>query len=211
MGFAGSNPVLSALLLVYISYLTDKMNINRITNFLFEIATLRRLTRSHRQMIQGVNDNISDHSFRVAIIGMILANLEDCDENRVLKMCLFHDVAEARTGDTNFINKQYTDLYEKEAQKDQMQGLPIAGEILEILQEYKQRKSKESIVVKDADLLDQMILQQDYFYKDEKNRKLWQNYTEKSLATDSAKKIAKKIRESNPFEWLYQLEKDKAS
>ncbi len=185
------------------------MDINKITNFFFEIATLRRLTRSHRQMIQEVSDNISDHSFRVAIIGMILANLDQCDENKVLKMCLFHDVAEARTGDANFINKQYTVLHEKEAQKDQMQGLPIADEILEILQEYKQRKSKESIVAKDADLLDQMVLQQDYFYKDEKNRKRWQDYTEKSLITDSAKKIAKQIREANPFEWLYQLKKDK--
>ena len=187
------------------------MNVEKITNFLFEIATLRRLTRSHRQMIQEVSDNISDHSFRVAIIGMILAGLEKCDKDKVLKMCLFHDVVEARTGDANFINKQYIDLHEKEARKDQMEGLPITDEVMEILEEYEKHKSKESIVTKDADLLDQMILQQDYFYKDEKNRKLWQDYTEKSLATDSAKKIAKKIRESNPFEWLYQLEKDKTS
>ncbi|HDY72595.1 MAG TPA: HD domain-containing protein [bacterium] len=187
------------------------MDINKITNFFFEIATLRRLTRSHRQMIQEVSDNISDHSFRVTIIGMILANLEQCDENKVLKMCLFHDVAEARTGDANFINKQYTDLHEKEAQQDQIRGLPIADKVSEILQEYEERKSSEAIVAKDADLLDQMILQQEYFYKDEKNRQIWQDNTEKGLKTDSAKKIAKKIRESNPFEWLYQLEKDKTS
>jgi len=186
------------------------MDINKITNFFFEIATLRRLTRSHRQMIQEVSDNISDHSFRVAIIGMILANLEQgCDENKVLKMCLFHDVVEARTGDANFINKQYVDLREDEARKDQMKGLPIANKILEILEEYEERKSKESIVAKDADLLDQMILQQEYFYKDEENRKMWQDHSEKSLKTDSAKKLAKKIRQSNPFEWLYQLAEDK--
>ena len=55
------------------------MNPEKIVNFLFEIASLRRLTRSHRQVIQGVTDNIADHSFRVAIIGMILAKLEGCD------------------------------------------------------------------------------------------------------------------------------------
>ncbi|XOB42600.1 MAG: HD domain-containing protein [Candidatus Nealsonbacteria bacterium] len=185
------------------------MNINKITNFFFEIATLRRLTRSHRQMIQEVSDNISDHSFRVAIIGMILASLELCNENKVLKMCLFHDVAETRIGDANFINKQYVDLHEEEAQKDQMKGLPIANEILKVLQEYKQRKSKEAIVAKDADLLDQMVLQQEYFYKDEENRKIWQDHSEKNLKTASAKKLAKKIRQLNPFEWLYQLAEDK--
>jgi len=185
------------------------MNIDKIVNFFFEIATLRRLTRSHRQMIQEVNDNISDHSFRVAVIGMTLANLEKCDENKVLKMCLFHDAVETRVGDANFINKQYLDLHEEEARKDQMRGLPIGEEILEILKEYEQRKTKEAIVTKDADLLDQMVLQQEYFHKDSKNRKIWQNYTQEQLKTESAKKLAQKIRESNPFEWLYQLAEDK--
>ncbi len=185
------------------------MDDNKITNFFFEIATLRRLTRSHRQMIQEVSDNISDHSFRVAIIGMILANLEQCDESKVLKMCLFHDVAEARIGDANFINQQYIDVREEEAFKDQMQGLPISEEMIGIIKERAEQKTKEAVVSKDADLLDQMVLQQEYFYKDEKNRKIWQDHSEKSLKTESAKKLAKKIRQLNPFEWLYQLAEDK--
>ncbi len=185
------------------------MDDNKITNFFFEIATLRRLTRSHRQMIQEVSDNISDHSFRVAIIGMILANLEQCDENKVLKMCLFHDVAEARIGDANFINQQYIDVREEEAFKDQMQGLPISEEMIGIIKERAEQKTREAVVSKDADLLDQMVLQQEYFYKDEKNRKIWQDHSEKSLKTESAKKLAKKIRQLNPFEWLYQLAEDK--
>ena len=185
------------------------MNTDKIANFFFEIATLRRLTRSHRQMISEVSDNISDHSFRVAIIGMILANLEQCDENKVLKMCLFHDVAEARTGDANFINQQYLVLHEEEARKDQLEGLPVALSILNLLKEYDRQETKEAIVAKDADLLDQMVLQQEYFYKDEKNRNVWQNHSERSLKTETAKELAKKIRELNPFEWLYQLAEHK--
>jgi putative hydrolase of HD superfamily len=160
-------------------------------------------------MIQEVSDNISDHSFRVAIIGMIIAELEGCDVNKVLKMCLFHDVAEARIGDANFINKQYVDLAEEEAQKDQMKGLPIEKEVLGILEEFEKRENKESIVAKDADLIGQMVLQQEYFYKDPKNREIWQNHSEKALKTDSAKKLAQKIKISNPFEWLYELARDK--
>ncbi|MCK4553338.1 HD domain-containing protein [Candidatus Parcubacteria bacterium] len=185
------------------------MSTDKIVNFFFEIATLRRLTRSHRQMIAEVSDNISDHSFRVAIVGMILAELEKCDVNKVLKMCLFHDVAEARTGDANFINQQYVDLHEDEAREDQMDGLPIANKISALLEEYGRRESKEAITAKDADLLDQMVLQQEYFYKDSKNRKIWQDHSERSLKTKSGKMLAKKIRGSNPFEWLYQLAEDK--
>jgi putative hydrolase of HD superfamily len=183
----------------------ENKELKKIANFFFEIATLRRLTRSHRQVIQGANDNISDHSFRVAIIGMILANLEQCDENKVLKMCLFHDVVETRTGDANFINKQYVNLREEEARKDQMEGLPIVDNISELLQEYEKRESKESIVSKDADLLDQMILQQEYFHKDEKNGKIWHNHTERDIKTESAKILAKEIRKSDPSDWWLHL------
>ena len=186
------------------------MNINKIVNFFFEIASLRRLTRSHRQLIQEVTDNISDHSFRVVVIGMILANLEKCDENKVIKMCLFHDVAEARTGDANYINKQYVDLHEEKAAKDQMEGLPIRKEVLEILEEYRERKTKESIVAKDADILDQMILQQEYFYNDKKNREIWHHSSESQLKTKTAREIARKIKKSNPFEWDYQITRSKA-
>lgn len=186
------------------------MNEEKIINFLFEMATLRRITRSHSQLIDGASDNISDHSFRVAIIGIILAELEKCDKNKVMKMCLFHDIAEARTGDANFINKLYGTLREEEAIGDQLDGLPIAGEVSDILKEYNERKSKEAIVSKDADNLDQMLLQQEYFYKDEKNSKIWQDHTERFLKTEAAKNIARRLRETNPFEWLYQLAEKKA-
>ena len=185
------------------------MNEEKIINFLFEMATLRRITRAHSQLIGEASDNVSDHSFRVAIIGMILAKLENCDENKVMKMCLFHDIAEARTGDANFINKLYGSLREEEAIKDQLEELPIAGEARDILKEYNERKSKESVVSKDADNLDQMLLQQEYFYKDGKNSKIWQNHTEQFLKTETAKKIARRLREANPFEWLYQLAEKK--
>lgn len=181
------------------------MNIDKIVNFFFEIATLRRLTRSHRQMIAEASDNISDHSFRVAVIGMILAKLEKADENKVLKMCLFHDLAEARTGDANSINKQYAKLDVKQAVADQMIGLPIADEIIDLFNEYESRQSQEAIIAKDADMIDQMILQQEYFYKDAINGKIWQTSSEKKLKTESAKLIVPKIRSANPLEWLYQL------
>jgi putative hydrolase of HD superfamily len=123
-------------------------------------------------------------------------------------MCLFHDLAEARTGDANSINKHYLDLHEERAVADQMEGLPIAEEIINNFQEYEARQSREAAIAKDADVLDQMILQQEYFYKDAVNGKIWQTASEQRLNTDSAKAIAKKIRVANPFEWLYStLEK----
>ncbi len=180
------------------------MDSDKIVNFLFEIASLRRLIRSHHQFIATANDNISDHSFRVAIIGMILAKLENGDENKVLKMCLFHDLTEARTGDANSINQRYVKQREEQALTDQMADLPFSKEIKDILAEREKGQSREAIITRDADKIDQMILQQEYFYKDIINGKRWQKYTEKNLLTVSAKKIAHKIKTANPFTWLYQ-------
>lgn len=187
------------------------MNTNDIVNFFFEIASLRRLTRSHRQLIQEVSDNISDHSFRVAVIGLTLAKLERVNADKVTKMCLFHDIAEARTGDANYLNQQYLEIREQEARQDQLSGLPIGEEVNALLDEYEKRQTPEAIVAKDADLLDQMILQQEYFYQDQKNMNIWQNHTEDSLKTPTAKNLAQRIRASNPLEWLYRTIEQKTN
>lgn len=185
------------------------MNTDKIVNFFFEVASLRRLTRSHRQAISEVNDNISDHSFRVAVIGMMLAELEKCDANKVLKMCLFHDLPEARTGDANFVNQQYLKIYEEDALKDQMDNLPIADEVMDLFKEYEKQETKEAILAKDADKLDQMILQQEYFYKDKENRIIWHNHTLKSLKSETAKKLADNIMVTNPLDWIYRMAENK--
>ena len=117
---------------------------------------------------------------------MILARLENADENKVLKMCLFHDLAEARTGDANLVNKQYLEIFEKEVRKDQMEGLPFGQEVIDLLDEYEEIKTKESIVAKDADKIDQMILQQEYFRNDEKTELSGINSAE-FIKTKSAK------------------------
>jgi len=143
---------------------------NRISDFLFEIGTLRNMKRMHCQALPQANDTIASHSFEVAIIGMILAKMENADENKVLKMCLFHDMAEARTGDANFIHSHYvncTKQDEKEITKGQLQDTPLEKEINGVLDEYTERKSIESIIAKDADLINQIILQCDYL-KDSK-------------------------------------------
>lgn len=184
-------------------------NTESIVNFFFEVASLRRIVRSHRQFIGEANDNISDHSHRVAIIGFTLAKLEKANQDKVLKMCLFHDLVEARVGDANFLNRQYVDQQETEARLDQLKNLPIAKELEAIFYEYEKRISKESKVAKDADLLDQVLVQQEYFFHDKKNKKIWQNHIIERLTTKSAREIASKIEETNPFEWHYQASEKK--
>ncbi len=95
----------------------------RLINFLFEIGSLRKIPRAHRQSLltEDVTDNISSHSYRVTHIGFMLAKLEKADPYKVMVMCLFHDIEETRSGDQNWINKRYVKVAHEEIRHDQLE------------------------------------------------------------------------------------------
>ncbi len=178
--------------------------------FLFEIGTLRKTIRAHRQTLltDDLSDNISSHSFRVVWIGWLLAKLEKVDPYKVLLMCLAHDIGETRTGDQNWINKKYIKVFESEVTNDQINNLPDQKELAAFLTEYQERKSKESIVAKDADLLDQILLLKEYIVVGNKEAESWLKGKSKGksthlkmIKTKSAKELGRKIIESNPTDW----------
>ncbi|MCK5476246.1 MAG: HD domain-containing protein [Candidatus Pacebacteria bacterium] len=181
-----------------------KINYNKIADFLFEIGTLRNMKRMHCQTLPETNDTIASHSFEVAIIGMILAKMENADENKVLKMCLFHETVKARTGDANFIHLHYVKADKEKATRDQHSEIPLEEEMIEILDEYNRKESKESIITKDADLINQTILQCNHL-KESKDLDRWNRHTAKGLKTKSAKELAETITQRSPFEWFYNF------
>src|SRR3954471_10597295 len=99
----------------------------RIVQFLFEMGTMRKLPRMHRQLFlfDDMTDNIATHSYRVTLIGWFLAKLEDADPYKVSMMCLMHDMSEVRTGDHNWLHKRYTKIFEDEIKEEQIGTLPF--------------------------------------------------------------------------------------
>ncbi|MBU1110154.1 HD domain-containing protein [Patescibacteria group bacterium] len=82
---------------------------------------------------------------------------------------------------------------------------PGGEEITALLDEFNKEKTKEAIVAKDADRLDQIILQREYLQDKPYDFKLWhENYT-KNLKTESAKSLAEKIATRNPLQWVYNF------
>jgi len=178
----------------------------KIVDFIFEVGTARNIVRSHHQVLRQANDSISSHSFRVAIIGLMLADLEKTDSDKVVKMCLLHDLAEVRTGDSNFINKFYRIEKEDEAVKDQWSDMPKGEETIKLLVEYSARKTKEAIIAKDADSLDQIFLQKEYLSEKPSDFKRWHDHIACHLKTSSARKIAGLVYKTNPLKWVYNID-----
>ncbi|TDU80601.1 HD domain-containing protein [Streptomyces sp. KS 21] len=50
---------------------------------------------------------VAEHSFRVGVIGSVLAMMEGADASRFALMCLFHDSQETRIGDIPHIGRKY--------------------------------------------------------------------------------------------------------
>lgn len=67
--------------------------------FLRRIETLKTNPR-HAYTAGGVRETVAAHSWRTALLAMLLApEFPELDMNKVIRMCLIHDLGEAVTGD----------------------------------------------------------------------------------------------------------------
>ena len=175
-----------------------------ITNFLFEAGMLKKTPRTGYQFLGTGKESVADHSFRMTIIGYILAGeIPGADRNKTVLMCLFHDLHEARTGDQNYVNKRYNTVDEKKAVSHMTAGLPFGNVIAGLTDEFNMGESLEASIAKDADQLDLILelkVQKDLGnkYADE-----WLFYAEKRLINDKAKELAEEILKTDHAEWWF--------
>ena len=194
--FMGYNPITKH---------TKKELFSSLTSFFFELGTLRKVLRSHRQTLltDDLSDNIASHSFRVTLIGWFLAKEESADPHKVLLMCLLHDLEETRSGDQNWVHKPYVKVYEEEISESQLKGLPFEQELKAVLSEYRERKTHEAIIAKDADLLDEILLLKEYSQLGNKEADRWltMRAQKRALSTRAAQKLADALYHSHPNDW----------
>lgn len=187
--------------------------ITRLAQFLFEVGTMRKVARMHRQLLftDDLSDNIATHSFRVAFIGFVLAKMEGADWQKVVMMCLLHDSGESRSNDHNWLNKRYVAEDEPQILDEQLGSLPFS-ELAELTREYRERRTREAIIAKDADMLDQVFLLREYEWQGNQEAKLWlrgsddRNYAYLDyVKTESAKILGREIYDQVPSNWWHGL------
>lgn len=123
-------------------------------DFLFEFGTLRHIERAWKQFGGLDFANVTEHTARVALIAMILAKREGADIGRTLMLALCHDVPEIRTGDANYVQRQYRSDDDDLAKLDIAAKTSISELIRSLFSEYSEGASLEARIVKDADSLD---------------------------------------------------------
>ena len=180
----------------------------RLIHFLFEIGSLRKIVRAHRQsfLTDDLSDNIGSHSHRVSVIGYFLAKAEGVEVEKVLSMCVFHDAGKTRSGDQNWIHKRYVKVFEEEIMQDQLGGITKDDSLFKTMQEYDERESEESKIAKDADVLDQLLLVKEYIMQGNEEAKKWIREEKGGLLySKTAKELFKELLVTDPAEWWKDL------
>lgn len=181
----------------------------RAVQFLFEAGMLKKTPRTGYQFLGSGGESVADHSFRTAVIGYILGTMEnDLDRGKLVLMCLFHDLPEARTGDHNYVNKRYVQSDEDSALRDQVRDLFCGDEIIALTREYNEGKSPESILSHDADQLDLILELKEQLDSGNSNAREWLAYAVQRLQTESAQRLAHEILSSHSSDWWFDKKTD---
>ena len=181
----------------------------KIINFLFEVGMLKKSPRTGYQFLGSGHESVAEHSFRVAIIGYSLSEQEpEADSRKIILMCLFHDLHEARTGDHNYVNKRYVHVDEERAIRDLAHGLPFGDEITTLTREFNRGKSIEAQISRDADQLDLILELKEQLDLGNRYAEEWLAYAVKRLLTETAKKMAQEILNTDSTDWWFDKKAD---
>jgi putative hydrolase of HD superfamily len=114
-------------------------------------------------------ESVADHSYSMAIMGMLISDLENYDSEKILKMILLHDLAESKIGDytPDEIDKDEKVRIENNSFFEITKKLPtiIKSQYDELWKEYQNHTTPESQIVHQIDKLE-MALQAKTYQKE---------------------------------------------
>lgn len=181
-----------------------KKKMESLANFLFETGMLKRTPRSGFQFLGSGAESVAEHIFRTACIGYVLGRTaENVDTDRILRMCLFHDLPEARTGDLNYVNKKYVAVDEEKAVADMTGPLPFGGEIREAIAEFNRGETPEAALAKDADQIEMILALKEYKDLGSPYAQEWIDFALRRLKTDAARSLAETILTTDSTAWWF--------
>ena len=125
-----------------------------IVNLLFEAKKLKDIPRTGFHFLEAGKESVAEHSFMITFIAFVMTHMHpEVDSEKLMAMCLVHDLPEARIGDLNYVQKQYVTADENMALKDLAANISFGGQIIDLVTEFNEGVTMESKLAKDADQL----------------------------------------------------------
>ena len=128
---------------------------------ILSVAEKLKCNTRHSDTSNGRRESVAEHSWRLALMAMLLEDeFPGVDINKVIKMCLIHDLGEAFTGDIATFNKTEKDS-EKEEQlyMEWVDSFPKVQkkQFHELLEEMLELQTEEAKLYKALDKMEAVI------------------------------------------------------
>lgn len=136
------------------------MEAQKLLDVLSVAERLKDATR-HCYTSSGRHESVAEHSWRAALMAYFLKDeFPDADMDKVIKMCLIHDLGEAFTGDIPTFEKTRADEEKEDALLSEwVASLPeeFSDEMSALFQEMGERQTVEAKIFKAIDGLEALI------------------------------------------------------
>ena len=125
------------------------------------VAEKLKCNTRHCWLSSGRHESVAEHSWRVSLMAMLLTpEFPEVDMNKVIRMCLIHDLGEAFTGDIPAFEKTDADIQKEDAAFDTwVQTLPreTREEFTLLLAEMNALETQEAKIYKALDKMEAVI------------------------------------------------------
>lgn len=119
----------------------NKKFLKEIIEFSKIAGKLKKIKRIGWSMRVGIKnaESVADHTFRAALMAMVIADLKKLDTEKVIRMALIHDLGEAIIGDWDALQTKLDGKVEEKQRKEN----EALGKILALLPEELREKYTE--------------------------------------------------------------------
>ncbi len=179
-------------------------------DFLAEAGQLKRVKRSG-WWVTGIKhpESVAEHCFRCAVIGYLIAKAEKADVHKVVLMCLFNDIHEARINDLHKVGHRYIDFKkaENKAYSGQIAGLPpeTRVEMAAMRSQYSDQTTREAVIARDADILECILQAKEYLDAGNLHTRSFMSVGDKYLKCRYARKMFFRLKKWDSSRWWREL------
>ncbi|MBP5729074.1 MAG: HD domain-containing protein [Clostridia bacterium] len=128
---------------------------------ILHVAERLKDTPRHCTTSKGKTESVAEHSWRISLMAFLLRHeFPDLDMDKVVDMCLIHDLGECFTGDIPTFLKTDTDRQTEDSLLDQwVKSLPaeISADLIALYREMEEQETMEAKVYKAMDKLEAVI------------------------------------------------------
>ncbi len=128
---------------------------------ILSVAERLKCNTRHCFTSTGRKESVAEHSWRISLMAMLLeSEFPEADMNKVIKMCIIHDLGEAFTGDIPVFLKSENDReHEGNVLKDWFSNFPEPEnkKLNALLDEMERLETKEAKIYKALDNLEAVI------------------------------------------------------